>query len=160
MPYPPAPVKKAFPDHCVTRYATRVRFCETDLMGVLHHATHIKYFEAARVEYLRRRGLQWSEWAHRGVHLPVVEVNLRYRKTARFDECLTIETRITELTRVKVRFAYRMLRPLPTGTEELIAEGDTLLCCFGDGHAVSRIPPDIAEALLLPETHPRPFDQV
>lgn len=138
---------------------TRVRFCETDQMGILHHATHLAYFEAARVEYMRRRGLEWRAWAHRGVHLPVLEVNLRYRKTARFDETLVVETRLQELTRIRVRFSYSILRIAAPG-EETVAEGETLLCCFDDHHVPRRIPYEVAEALLLPETHPRPIDQV
>ncbi|HLV19993.1 MAG TPA: thioesterase family protein [Polyangiaceae bacterium] len=143
-------MKTRLPEHCVSRYATRVRFVETDLMGILHHATHLTYFEAARVEYLRRRGLAWSAWAHRGVHLPVVEANLRYRKTASFDEELFVESRLTELTRVRVRFDYRILR-MRQEQEEVIAEGETLLCCVDDQHVVRRIPAEVAEGLLAPE---------
>ena len=152
-------MSKRLPDHCVSRYATRVRFCETDLMGILHHAAHLAYFEAARVEYMRRRGLEWMAWSHRGVHLPVIEVNLRYRKTASFDERLIVEARLTELTRIKVRFVYRILRETP-GEEDVVAEGETLLCCFDDDHTIRRLPSEVAEAMLRPETHPRPIDQV
>jgi acyl-CoA thioester hydrolase len=142
----------------VSRYATRVRFCETDLMGILHHAAHLAYFEAARVEYMRRRGLEWVAWSHRGVHLPVIQASLRYRRTASFDERLIIEARLTELTRIKVRFVYRILREAPP--DEVVAEGETLLCCFDDRHAIRRLPGEVAEAMLCPETHPRPIDQV
>jgi acyl-CoA thioester hydrolase len=128
-------------------------------MGIMHHATHLAYFEAARVEYMRRRGLEWVAWAHRGVHLPVVEVNIRYRRTARFDERLVVEARVAELTRIRVRFAYRILREA-SADEEVVAEGETLLCCFDDQHTIRRLPSEVAEALLCAETHPRPIDQV
>src|SRR5688572_16757813 len=107
--------------HCVSRHDVRVRFGETDLMGIVHHGTYISYFEVGRVEYMRRRGVDYHSWTELGIHLPVVEAYVRYRKSARFDELLSIETRLTELTRVKVRFGYRLLRPLPSGDEELIA---------------------------------------
>jgi acyl-CoA thioester hydrolase len=134
----------------MTRSAVRVRFGETDLMGIVHHAAYLSYFEAGRVEYLRRRGIEYLAWASRGVHLPVVEAQLRYRKTARFDELLLIDTRLSELGRVKVRFDYRLLR-----AEELVAEGSTLLACVNEAHAPTRIPEDVAAVLRGPESNPR-----
>jgi acyl-CoA thioester hydrolase len=150
---------KDLPDHCTTRSAVRVRFGETDLMGIVHHAVYLSYFEAGRVEYLRRRGIEYLEWATRGVHLPVVEAHLRYRKTARFDELLLLDTRLSELGRVKVRFDYRLLRPLDGG-EELVAEGFTLLACVNDAHSPTRMPADVAGALRGPESSPRQLTAV
>ena len=80
------------PLHLVSRSTVRVRFCETDLMGVVHHANYLTYMEAGRVDWLHRRGVSYEAWMRSGVHLPVVEVRLRYRKAARFDDVLTIET--------------------------------------------------------------------
>jgi acyl-CoA thioester hydrolase len=138
-----------------SRYVVRVRFGETDLMGIVHHAAYLSYFEAGRVEFLHRRGIEYTDWASRGMHLPVVEARLRYRKTARFDERLLVDTRLGEVTRVTLRFDYRVLRE---GSEELVAEGHTLLACVDDGHVPRRIPADVAEVLQGPETHPRPID--
>ena len=67
-------------------------------MGIVHHGTYISYFEVGRVEYMRRRGLDYNSWTELGIHLPVVEAFVRYRKTARFDEVLCVESRLTELT--------------------------------------------------------------
>ncbi len=139
----------------MTRSTVRVRFGETDLMGIVHHATYLSYFEAGRVEYLRRRGIDYLGWAARGVHLPVIEAHARYRKTARFDECLVVETRLGELGRVKIRFDYRLLRG-----SELVAEGYTLLACVDERHAPTRIPEDVRAVLVEPETHPRAEDLV
>ena len=150
--------REPLPAHCVSRYVVRVRFGETDLMAIAHHSSYLMYFEAARVEYLHRRGIEYLEWAERGLHLPVVEARLRYHRTARFDERLIVETRLTELTRVKVRFEYRILRE--AADEELVAEGHTLLACVGDDHRPRRIPHDVAEILRGPETHPRDADRV
>src|SRR5262245_31880416 len=85
------PVKLDIPVHCVSRYDLRVRFGETDLMGIVHHGTYISYFEVGRVEYMRRRGLDYHSWIELGIHLPVVEAYVRYRKSARFDELLCVE---------------------------------------------------------------------
>jgi acyl-CoA thioester hydrolase len=146
--------------HCLSRHTVRVRFGETDLMGIVHHGTYISYFEVGRVEYMRRRGLDYHSWTQLGIHLPVVEVHVRYRRTARFDELLCIETRLADLQRVQMRFEYRLLRPeLGNGGEELIAEGYTTLACVGHDHVIRRVPQD-AEAILrgpeLTEARPEP----
>src|SRR6476659_3691312 len=86
-------------------YVVRARFCDTDLMGIVHHARCLEYFQ----------------WTKRGIHLPVVEVNIRYRRSVRFDERLAIETTLSELGRATVTFTYRVLRDAPS--RELVAEG-------------------------------------
>ncbi len=143
-------VKQDFPAHCVTRTALQVRFCETDLMGVVHHGSYLPYFELGRIDYLKRRGLSYSECVARGVHLPVVESWVRHRKPAYFDDALTIETRLTQLSRVQVGFGYRIVREA-VENQELIAEGNSLLACVGDNHALRRLPPETVEILLRPE---------
>ena len=156
-------MKQTVPSHCISRYLVRVRFGETDLMGIVHHGTYISYFEVGRVEYMRRRGLDYHSWTELGIHLPVVEAYVRYRRTARFDELLCIETRLSELARVKVRFDYRLLRepespdekPLDPD-EQIVAEGHTLLACVDQHHIPRRIPAEAEAVLLGPdlELHP------
>ena len=157
-------LKGSLPSHCVSRHTLRVRFGETDLMGVVHHGTYISYFEVGRVEYMRRRGLDYNSWTSLGIHLPVVEVNIRYRRTARFDELLCIETRLADLQRVQMRFDYRLLRPEASngnGGEELVAEGFTTLACVGHDHVLRRVPQDADAILRGPElTEPRPEPEV
>lgn len=147
--YRSAAVITPLPDHCVTRSKVRVRFCDTDMMGVVHHSNYIVYFELARIEYLRKRGLDYSSWVKMGFHLPVIEVDVRYKKPAYLDDLLTVEARLTTLSRVKVGFDYRVLRDGPEG-EQLLATGATLLACVGDDHAPCRMPRE-AEAVLLAE---------
>jgi acyl-CoA thioester hydrolase len=142
-----ARLKQELPSHCTSRHVVRVRFGETDLMGIVHHATYISYFEVGRVEYMRRRGLDYHSWTELGIHLPVVEVHVRYRKSARFDELLCIETRLTELGRVRVRFDYQLFRDPAEAEEELVAEGYTVLACV-DAHHVPRRIPQHYEAIL------------
>ncbi len=144
----------------MSRYVVRVRFCETDLMGIVHHASYLPYFEAGRVEYMHRRGMDYLSWTRRGVHLPVISAELRYKRTARFDDLLVVETRLGLLRRVRVRFDYRALRTVDGDPDELIAEGSTELACVGDDHRPRALPADIIELLLSAETHPRPVDQV
>jgi len=136
------------PDHCVTRLALRVRFFETDLMGIVHHAAYLTYVEAGRVEYLRARGADYRVLNERGFHMPVVEARLEYKRAARFDDELVVETRLGALTRVTVRFDYRVLR-----NGELLTRGHTTLACVDDTHRPKRIPEDVADMLLMPERH-------
>ena len=128
--------------HLTSRMSLTVRFCETDLMGIVHHANYLTYFEAGRVDWLRKRGVRYDEWVAADVHLPVVETHLRYRKPARFDEVLTVETARVDLSRVTVRFGYRVWRG-----EELLCEGGTLLACVGQALGAKRIPPFVDDVM-------------
>jgi acyl-CoA thioester hydrolase len=132
--------------HLTSRYPLRVRFCETDLMGVVHHANYLTYFEAGRVDWLHRRGVSYDAWTRRGIHLPVVDARVRYRKAARFDDELVVETTCVEQTRVTVRFGYRILRG-----DELLCEGETLLACVGHELTARRLPDDVARVFRSPE---------
>jgi acyl-CoA thioester hydrolase len=126
----------------------RVRFGETDLMGIVHHGSYVGYLEVARIEWLRRRGISYAEWAARGLHLAVVELSLRYRAPLRFDEELEVETRLAELRAASIRFDYRVVR-VADGTA--CAEGSTRLACVDDRQTLRRIGPEIAEVLARPE---------
>ena len=102
----------------------RVVYSEVDQMAVVHHASYLRYFEQCRTEYLRERGRSYAEVESLGFILPVVEVNIRYRAPARYDELLTITATLTELKRVSVLFTYEVRRTLDL---QLIATGHTLL---------------------------------
>src|SRR5438132_11070993 len=112
------------PSRALTRSRLRVRFCETDLMGIVHHSNYLAYFEAGRVEWLRRRGVAYTDWAARGMHLPVVDAQVRYRAPARFDDLIDVETALGELRAATLRFDYRILR-----AGLLLCEGATRLAC-------------------------------
>lgn len=121
----------------------RVRFCETDLMGIVHHGSYLVYFEAGRVEWLRRRGVTYADWASRGVHLPVVEAHVQYRAPARFDDLLSIRTTLSDLRTVSMKFTYEIVRG-----ETTIAEGWTRLGCIDAEHKLHRISEEMREVLL------------
>lgn len=124
-------------------------------MGIVHHGTYISYFEVGRVEYMRRRGLNYTSWTEMGFHLPVVEAFVRYRRSVRFDELVVIETRLSELSRVKVRFEYRLLRA-NDGEDEILAEGYTLLACVDREHVPRRLPAEAEAVLTGPEVDELP----
>lgn len=126
----------------------RVRFDETDLMGIVHHASYLSYMEVARIEWLRRRGVTYADWTQRGRHLPVVEVSLRYRAPARFDDELDVETSLGEVRAATVRFDFRLVR-VSDGT--LCVEGWTRLAHVDGRHALRRITGEIVEELTRPE---------
>ncbi|MBK8251196.1 MAG: acyl-CoA thioesterase [Polyangiaceae bacterium] len=141
--HPPADV----PAYLTSRMPMRVRFCETDLMGIVHHANYLVYFEAGRVDWLHRRGVSYDLWAKQGVHLPVVETQLRYRKAAKFDDEIIVETTCSLVTRVTIRYDYRIVRG-----GDLLCDGHTLLACVGNDLMPTRIPPFIAEVLKSAES--------
>jgi acyl-CoA thioester hydrolase len=126
----------------------RVRFGETDLMGIVHHSSYVSYMEVARIEWLRRRGVTYADWAAHGVHLPVVELAIKYRAPARFDEELDVHVSLVEVGAASVRFDYRLLR---ASDGMLCTEGSTRLACIDAQLALRRISPEIAEFLRQPE---------
>jgi acyl-CoA thioester hydrolase len=134
-------------EHATSQLELRVRFCETDLMGIVHHGSYLVYFEAGRVEWLRRRGVTYADWAARGVHLPVVEAHVQYRAPSRFDDLLVVETTLTELRTVSLKFGYRIVRGV-----DVIAEGMTRLGCIDASHKLLRIPEEMRDVLLSGES--------
>jgi acyl-CoA thioester hydrolase len=127
----------------------RVRFCETDLMGIVHHGSYPAYLEVARVEWLRRRGVAFGEWVGLGLHLAVAEMSLRYRTPARFDDELDVETTLALVRAASMRFEYRVVRP---SDGALVAEGSTLLACVDTQGTPRRMKPEVAEVLARPES--------
>lgn len=129
----------------------RVRFSETDLMGIVHHASYACYMEVARVEWLRRRGVAYAAWAQSGIHLPVVELAIKYRAPARFDDELDVEATLAEAGAASVRFDYRIIR----GSDGVLcAQGSTRLACVDDRGALRRITDEMIQALVLPDAPP------
>ncbi|WP_437997945.1 thioesterase family protein [Sorangium sp. So ce185] len=137
------------PPHLTSRTPLTVRFCETDLMGIVHHANYVVYLEAGRIDWLKRRGVSYEEMVRRDLHLAVAELRIKYRKAARFGDELVVETTCREVQRVTARFSYRILRG-----EDVICDGDILLACLGSNLTLTRIPDDIAGLLSSPETAP------
>ncbi len=121
-----------------------VRFAETDLMGIVHHSNYLLYFEAARVEWLKARGVSYDDWVRAGVHLPVVDAKLRYGRPARFDDALSVAARVVEVTRVTARFHYEITRD---GDGASICDGETRLACVGPNLRPRRWPADIERLL-------------
>ena len=82
----------------------RVRYSETDQMGVVYHGNYIPYFEIGRVEWLRNKGVSYKKMEESGIALPIVNMNINYKKAARYDELLTVHTVFNSQTSVKIEF--------------------------------------------------------
>lgn len=82
----------------------RVRYSETDQMGVVYHGNYIPYFEIGRVEWLRNKGVSYKVMEENGIALPIVSMTLNYKKPARYDELLTVKTKFKSQTSVKIEF--------------------------------------------------------
>jgi acyl-CoA thioester hydrolase len=102
----------------------RVRYAETDQMGVVYYGNYFTWFEVGRVELCRQMGFEYKRMeAEDDSMLVVAEASCRYKRPARFDDLLNIRTRITESQRRTIRFGYEILRD---ASGELIATGETL----------------------------------
>ncbi len=102
----------------------RVRYAETDRMGLLHHANYFVYFEQARTELLRKRGMTYRDMEDAGHLLVIVDLGCKYKKPAYYDDVLTLRTIVERVTHVKIVHRYEVLRD---GVS--LAEGHSTLAC-------------------------------
>ena len=102
----------------------RVRYAETDRMGLLHHANYFVYFEQARTELLRKRGMTYRDMEDAGHLLVIVDLGCKYKKPAYYDDVLTLRTIVERVTHVKIVHRYEVLRD-----GVLLAEGHSTLAC-------------------------------
>ncbi|MGV1010813.1 MAG: acyl-CoA thioesterase [Flavobacterium sp.] len=82
----------------------RVRYGETDQMGVVYHGSYVPYFEIGRVEWLRNKGVSYKFMEESGIALPIVSMHLNYKKPARYDDLLTVHTKLKKYSGVKIEF--------------------------------------------------------
>lgn len=127
----------------------RVRYAETDKMGVVYHANYLVWFEIGRTEYCRARGFSYRDMEEsENAFLVVAESYCRYKAPAYYDDILVVRTHITELRRRSLRFGYEIIRE-PDGT--VIAEGETGHVVTNENGRVRSMPDGFAELLL---SHP------
>lgn len=118
----------ASPDALVNQARVRVRYAETDQMGVVYHSNFIIWFEVGRVELLRELGFTYKEMEADGLHLPVAEVKCRYKASAMYDDVVVIRTRMMNLRGFLVHFGYEAVRE---SDGRLLAEGETVHLVVG-----------------------------
>jgi len=119
-------------EHTIT---IRVRYPEADAMGYLHHSRYFQYFEMGRVELLRSMGHSYADLEKAGIFFAVIKVDCRYRAPARYDEELTLLTRITKQTTVRIDHQYELKRG-----ETLLAEASTTIACVNRQGELQPIP--------------------
>jgi acyl-CoA thioester hydrolase len=109
----------------VSQTRIRVRYAETDQMGVVYYANFFIWFEIGRVELLRQLGFQYKEMeTDDDCHIPVVDATCRYKSPARYDDELLLETTVLALRRTVIKFGYRLFRT-ENEAQTLLAEGET-----------------------------------
>ncbi len=113
------------------------RYAETDKGGVIHHSVYPVWFEMGRTELLRANGVAYRDLEAEGIFFVVVELRIRYRRPAFYDEQLLLETTTSSVTPGKVEHTYRLIRP---GTGLLLAEGSSTLACVNAEGKVRRVP--------------------
>jgi acyl-CoA thioester hydrolase len=127
----------------VSEARVRVRYAETDQMGVVYHSNYLIWFEVGRVELIRQMGLNYKQMEEEeGCGISVVDVHARYRAPARYDDELVIETRLLAARGAVVKFGYRILR---INDGALLCEGETMHVCVGKDMKKTCLPPKYAE---------------
>src|SRR5918998_576163 len=119
-------------EHTIT---IRVRYPEVDAMGYLHHSRYFQYFEMGRVELLRAAGHSYADLERAGILFVVAKVECKYKAPARYDEELTLTTRVVRKTHVRIDHAYVLKRE-----HTVIAEGATTIACVDRQGQLREIP--------------------
>lgn len=123
----------------------RVRYVETDAQGIVHHSAYIPYLEIARTDFMRRLGFPYVEMERDGLNLSVVDLHLRYRQSARYDDLLRVSCWVERMTHVSVTLGYTVLREADDAT---LATGNTKLACVDRATGrPRRLPRAFAETL-------------
>jgi acyl-CoA thioester hydrolase len=107
----------------IYEFNVRVRYSETDQMGVVYHGNYAQYFEMGRVEWLRNIGISYKTMEENGVMLPVVSLNTNFKKPARYDDLLRVKTIFKSQTSVKIEFDYEIYNE----QNELLTIGNSIL---------------------------------
>ncbi|MCS7022682.1 MAG: acyl-CoA thioesterase [Gemmataceae bacterium] len=119
----------------------RVRYAETDRMGLLHHANYLIYFEQARTELLRQYGASYKDLEDQGYYLVIAKAEIKYKSPAYYDDLLTIRTTVVRTTPVRIEHRYEVFRD-----GVLICEGMTTLACVDKQGRLQAMPRWLMEA--------------
>jgi acyl-CoA thioester hydrolase len=122
----------------------RIYYEDTDCGGVVYYANYLRFFERARTEFLRERGIDVAAYASQGILFVVVHVDVSYRSPARYNDLLEIETRIVGHSRTTFTLSHIIRRP---DADQVIVEGETTLACIGEHGRPRRFPEEMAALL-------------
>ncbi len=102
----------------------RVRYVETDQMGVVYHGNYAHYFEVGRVEWLRKLGVSYKQMEASGIMLPVISLSIKFKSPARYDDVLKVKTQLVKMPSATIEFDYEIYNEknelLVTGNSELV----------------------------------------
>lgn len=122
----------------------RVRYADTDRMGVVYHANYFEYFETGRADFIRRIWKPYAELEKEGLILPVIEAGCRYYKSAEYDDVLTVCTRVENFTDARLCFHYSIFKSAEIHS---LAEGFTVHCFMNLQGKLRRIPSPLRRIL-------------
>lgn len=122
----------------------RVRYADTDRMGVVYYANYLVWFEVGRTEWFRGAGWSYREMELEGISLPVIEAHCQYRRPAQYDDELEVRTSATLLTPVRIRFDYEVIR---AGEDVPAAVGYTVHAAVDPAGRPCRLPVPVCEML-------------
>jgi len=123
----------------------RVRYAETDQMGVAYYANYLVWFEVGRSEFCRERGFRYVDLEVLGYKLVVIDVHCRYRSSARYDETVIVRTRLKEANRRLITFGYQIIRK---DRGEVVAEGETKHICVDSNGKTKSLPEKFLATLI------------
>lgn len=103
--------------------SVRIRYGETDQMGIVYYGNYAQFFEVGRIEWLRAIGISYKKMEEENIMLPVISLECKFKKPAEFDDLLTIKTILKKVPGVKIEFDYEITNQ----KNELITTGNTVL---------------------------------
>lgn len=120
----------------------RVYYEDTDCGGVVYYANYLKFMERSRTEFLRELGIDQVTYQKKGVFFVVIDAHIKYRSPARYDDLLSVESSVIELSSAAVVFETRIIRD-----KQLLVKGEVKLACIGPQGRAIKIPEEIRDAL-------------
>ncbi len=134
-------MSESTPKHSVE---IRVRYSETDAMGLLHHSNYLTYFEIGRTELFRAQGGSYRRMEELGLFFVVASIKVNFKRPARYDDVLTLETEIRRQTPAKLEHHYELKRD-----NEMLCVADSVIACINKDGQVQRIPDDLVQQTKL-----------
>jgi acyl-CoA thioester hydrolase len=128
----------------VVETTLRVRYAETDAMGIVYHTNYIVWFEVGRGEYMRQQGGDYARWEAEGYYLPVIEVQARYLAPARYGDLVTVRAWVEQVRSRQVTFGYEVVM---AETGQLLATGWTKHICVDREGTIRTIPQEVRQML-------------
>ena len=122
----------------------RVRYSDTNHFGVVYYARYLDWFEAGRTEILREKGITYADLEKKGLFAPVVEIKVNYKKPARYDDIIQLETEIENIGNSSIKFNYKVYNKK---TKELLAEAYTVNVFINKDMESVRIPDEVRKVL-------------